>query len=259
MLDLSVCIVSHESRSHLGGCLESVYAHAGRLAMEVIVVDNCSTDGSARFVEQHFPQARLHLNERRRGFAANANQAFRLSHGRYMLALNPDTVILKNALETMVDFMDSTPQASAAGCRTVYPDGQLQYTCRAFPSLATVLWRWLRLERLYQPAFYRRFLMADWPHDDSRRVDWVMGSCLLLRRQAAFEVELFDEGFYLYYEDIDLCHRLHQAGQPVYYIHSAQIIHEYQRHSARGLLNRSTLWHIHSIWRYFRKHGLRLI
>jgi GT2 family glycosyltransferase len=183
------------------------------------------------------------------------NRAFRLSQGRYLLSLNPDTIVESKAFEKLVAFLDNTPAAAAAGCRTLYPDGSLQLTCREFPSIATVLWRWLHLERFYQPGFYRRSLMIEWAHDVARPVDWVMGSCLLLRRQATFDIGLFDEGYYLYYEDIDLCFRLKHRGMAVYYVPEACITHEYQRHSARGLFNRKTLWHAQSIFRYFSKHG----
>lgn len=253
--DLSICIVSHESHADLPACLESVYAQAGQLVIEVILVDNASVDGSAAFVKVQFPQVALVVNTERHGFATNINRALRLSQGRYLLSLNPDTVLLPGALETLVTFMDATPDAAVVGCKTFYPDGKLQYTCREFPSVATILWRWLRLEKLYTPSFYRRFLMQDWDHNVVRQVDWVLGACMLLRREPIFEIGLFDESFYLYYEDIDICYRLKQRGFAIYYLPDAQIIHKYHRSSARGL-NRLTLEHAKSIVRYFRKHGV---
>ncbi len=256
--DLSVCIVSHESRSDLPACLESVYDQVGKLAVEVILVDNASTDGSAAFVAAAFPQVRLVVNSNRRGFAANLNHALRLSQGHYILSLNPDTVLLQGALETLVTFMDVTPDAAVAGCKAFYPDGRLQYTCREFPSVATILWRWLHLDQVYLPHFYRRFLLQDWPHDEVRQVDWVLGACMILRREPIFEIGLFDEAFYMYYEDIDVCYRFKQHGFAVYFVPDAQIIHKYHRSSARGF-NRLTIEHIKSIVRYFRKHGIRII
>lgn len=253
--DLSICIVSHESRADLPACLESVYAQAGQFTTEVILVDNASVDDSAAFVKARFPQVTLVVNTERHGFATNINCALRLSQGHYLLSLNPDTVLLPGALETLIAFMDATPDAAVVGCKTFYPDGQLQYTCREFPSVATVLWRWLRLEKLYTPPFYRRFLMQDWHHNEVRQVDWVLGACMLLRREPIFNIGLFDEAFYLYYEDIDVCYRLRQQGFATYFIPHAQIIHKYHRSSAHGL-NHLTLEHARSIARYFRKHGV---
>lgn len=256
-LDLSICIVSHESRADLPACLESVYAQAGQLSTEIILVDNASVDGSAAFVQTTFPRVNLVVNSHRHGFATNLNRALRLSQGRYLLSLNPDTILLPGALAALVTFMDNTPSAAVGGSKTFYPDGKLQYTCREFPSVATILWRWLHLEKLYTPAFYRRFLMLDWPHHEVRQVDWVLGACMLLRREPIFNIGLFDEAFYLYYEDIDVCYRLRQQGFDTYFVPEAQIIHRYHRSSARGI-NRLTVEHAKSIIHYFRKHGICL-
>ena len=258
-VDLSVCIVSHNSRDDLETCL----THIGEvmpsdLAVELIVVDNTGSDGSADLVRKARPDACVILNETPRGFGANINQAVAESEGQYLLIMNPDVILRPGAVEAMVEYLDNHPDVGACGPKTLYPDGSLQATCRRFPKWTTVFWRWLRLDRIAQPAFYQEFLMLDCDHDEAQAVDWIMGSCMLVRCQSFAAVGGFDEGFFLYYEDIDFCRRLWQGGIGVHYVPDATVTHAYQRTSGKSLFNAMTLVHLKSILRYRRKHGLVL-
>lgn len=256
-VDLSVCIVSHNSREDLETCLAHVReVTPSDLAVELIVVDNTGSDGSADYVRQVWPDACVILNETPRGFGANINQAVAESDGQYLLIMNPDVILRPGAVEAMVEYLDNHPDVGACGPQTLYPDGSLQATCRRFPKWTTVFWRWLRLDRVAQPAFYREFLMLDCNHDEAQAVDWVMGSCMLVRSQSFAAVGGFDEGFFLYYEDIDFCRRLWQEGIGVHYVPDAMVTHAYQRTSGKALFNAMTLVHLKSILRYRRKHGL---
>jgi len=256
-MDLSVIIVSYNVANFLIECLTSIYGAAPRISFEVLVVDNASGDGSAQMVRAEFPQVTLLANESNYGFARANNQALRISKSRYYLLLNPDTLLNPGSLGKMVEFMDHHPDAGASGCRLVWPEGAIQPSCRTFPSLLAIFLRGARLHKLYNKPV-ARYLMADWDHSSVREVDWVLGACLLLRREALEDVGLLDEGFFLYYEDIDLCYRLKARGWKVYYNPQIQVVHYYQRASARGILNRATLEHIKSIFRLFKKHPLPL-
>jgi GT2 family glycosyltransferase len=257
-MDLSVIIVSYNVANFLTGCLTSIYRAASRTSFEVLVVDNASTDGSAQMVRDEFPQAILLANESNYGFARANNQALRMSKGRYCLLLNPDTLVNPGSLDEMVEFMDHRPDVGASGCQLIGPDGAIQPSGRRFPSLLAVLLRGTRLHRLCNKPV-TRYLMADWDHSSVREVDWVLGACLLLSRKALEDVGLLDEGFFLYYEDIDLCYRLKARGWKVYYNPQIQVVHYYQRASAQGIPNRLTLEHIKSIFRLFKKHPLPLV
>ncbi|MBM3155218.1 MAG: glycosyltransferase family 2 protein [Chloroflexi bacterium] len=257
-MDLSVIIVSYNVANFLRGCLASIYRSAPQISFEVLVVDNASTDGSAQMVREEFPQAIFLANESNYGFARANNQALRMSKGRYCLLLNPDTLLNLSSLDEMVEFMDHRPDAGASGCQLISPDGAIQASCRMFPTMLAVLLRGTPLHKVYNKPV-ARYLMADWDHSDAREVDWVLGACLLLRREALEDVGLLDEGFFLYYEDIDLCYRLKVRGWKVYYNPQIQVVHYYQRASAQGIPNRLTLEHIKSISYLFRKHPLPLV
>lgn len=256
-LDLDMCIVSHNSRADLEVCLTRLYeVMPADLSVRVTVVDNTGTDGSTEYVRQTWPSAHVITNVKPRGFGANINQAVMESNARYVLVMNPDVILLPGAIETMVEYLDTYPDVGACGPKTLYPDGSLQATCRRFPHWGTVFWRWLKLDRVAQPEFYRQFLMLDCDRDEAQAVDWVMGSCMMIRHDAFTAIAGFNEEFFLYYEDIDFCRRLWQAGFSVHYVPDTVVIHTYQRHSGKTLLNALTFVHVASILRYRNKHGL---
>jgi len=258
-LDLSICIISHDSREDLEVCLTRLrQVMPSDLAVDLIVVDNTGQDGSTEYVRQTWPSAQLITNDKPQGFSANINQSVARSNARYVLVMNPDVILLAGAIEAMVKHMDTHSDTGVCGPKTLYPDGALQATRRRFPTWGTVFWRWLKLDRIAQPGFYQQFLMLDCTYDEEQAVDWVMGSCMLIRRDAFAAVEGFDEGFFLYYEDIDFCRRLWKAGFSVRYVPDAVVIHTYQRRSGKTLLNPLALVHLRSILRYRRKHGLPL-
>ncbi|GIV79419.1 MAG: hypothetical protein KatS3mg050_3813 [Litorilinea sp.] len=255
--DVTICIVTHNSRADLEVCLTKLHeAIPTDVSIQVTVVDNTGTDGSSEYVRTTWPHVHLITNPAPRGFGANVNQAVINSSARYILVMNPDVILMPGAIETLVAYMDAHPEVGACGPKTFYPDGRLQPTCRQFPSWVTVLWRWLKLERVWQPGFYRRFLMLDWDHQEAQPVDWVMASCVLVRTAAFQEIQGFDTDFFLYYEDIDLCRRLWQMGYSVHYVPDATAIHAYKRQSARHIVNPLTFIHLSSILQYRRKHGM---
>jgi len=219
-------------------------------------VDNASSDGSVEMVRAEFPQVRLIANERNLGFTRGNNQGLALSRGRYVLFLNPDTEVVGDALATMVHYMDDHPDVGALGPLLRYPDGSVQSSRRRFPTLGTALFESTLLE-LWWPGnpWARRYRMADWPDDVEQEVDWVVGACLLARREVLDQVGGFDEGFFMYSEEMDLCRRIKAAGWRVVYLPSAQVIHHEGKSSEQVVPAR----HIHfqtSKVRYFRKyHG----
>ncbi|MBC8447648.1 MAG: glycosyltransferase family 2 protein [Chloroflexi bacterium] len=256
-MDLSVIIVNYNTASLLRACLSALRQHPLRRgSMDVWVVDNGSQDDSAAMVGEQFPEVHLLANEVNRGFAAANNQAIRLSQGRYVLLLNPDTEVFPGTLDEMLRFMDEHPQAGVVGAQLLNPDGSVQTSCRAFPTLWAVFLRGSGLSRFFpRSRALRQYLMEDGDHGQTQEVDWLLGACLWMRRRTLDEVGWLDEGFFLYYEDIDWCYRARQAGWQIYYLPSARILHRHQRESARGI-NKLTWVHVRSIIRLFRKHDL---
>jgi len=222
MMDLSIVIVNWNTCTLLAQCLASVYAHPPEGQFEVIVVDNASTDGSAAMVSQRFPQARLIENDHNLGFARASNQAIRQAVARYVLLLNPDTCVRPGALQTLLGFMEVCLAAGAAGARLLDSEGGLQPSCHPAPTLAREMWRLFHLDSLHPVACYP---MRRWDTHTPRQVDVVQGACLLLRREALDQVGLLDEDYFLYSEEVDLCHRLRQAGWQVLWVPQAVMVH----------------------------------
>jgi N-acetylglucosaminyl-diphospho-decaprenol L-rhamnosyltransferase len=253
--DLSVVIVSHNHAHYLGPCLDSVGWERARMDLEGFVVDNASTDATVALVRERYPWVHSLCQARPQGFSANNNAAIRRSAGRYVLLLNPDTVVEAGALAALVRFMDAHPRVGICGAQLVFPDGSIQPSCRRFPTLASVVARRTPLRVfLRRSALNARHLMADFDHTRTAPVDWMLGACLMARREVLQQVGLLDEGYYLYTEDIDWCYRARRAGWEVMYVAEARIVHDHQARSDRKLLSRHSWIHLQSMWRYYRKH-----
>lgn len=227
-MDLSVIIVSWNVKRLLAECLTSVYEALAQSHFqgEVLVVDNASSDGSAEMVRERFPQALLLANGENRGFAAANNQAIALTQGRFVLLLNPDTVVRRDALDILVRFMEDTPSAGMAGPRLVYPDGRFQHAAFRFPSLAQAFFDFFPLHyRLLESSFNGRYPRSLYAAGRPFAIDHPLGACMMVRRQAIDEVGGMDEGFFMYCEEIDWAMRLKRAGWEVYCVPAAEVVH----------------------------------
>ncbi len=226
MLDLSIIIVNWNTRIIVCDCLRSIYEQCGEIDLEVIVIDNASTDGSVEMVKKDFPQVTLIENSQNRGFAAANNQGIAISKGRYVLLLNSDTVVLDNAIAKTVAFADSHPKAAIVGCRVLNPDRTLQPTCFMFPSILNMLLSSTYLYKLFPKSkFFGREQMTWWNRNDIKEVDVVTGCCMLVRQDAIKKVGSMDEQFFMYGEETDWCYRFRRAGWKVMFTPVCEIIH----------------------------------
>jgi hypothetical protein len=223
MLDLSILIVNWNTRQLLADCLASVFQAAADLALEVIVIDNASSDGSQDMVRQRFPQVRLIANTYNPGFAVANNQGLSLATGRYILLLNSDTVVPPQALTTVLQFMDHTPNAGLCGVKLLNPDGTFQGSFANFPSLAGELLSasglGVHLFGLSYPSPRPR------SNEQPRPVDWVAGAFMCLRREVFTRVGGMDESYYMYSEETDWCYRLRRTEWKTYYLPQVAITH----------------------------------
>lgn len=224
-MDVSIIIVNLNSRQLLEDCLTSIYQHTHDVEFETIVVDNASTDGSVDMVKQQFPQVHLIENTVNNRYAIANNQGLDIAQGHYIFYLNGDTVLLGNTVKELVDFLVMHPQVGGVGCRLIYPDGAYQDACFRFPSALNVFYL-LCLVRFY----WKTSLAANYPQirhaTEPQPVDFVMGACLMARRDLLQQIHGMDEDYYFYGEDSDLCYRIWQAGRPVYHLpQSTNIIH----------------------------------
>lgn len=227
--DLSIIVVNYNTKELLQRCIYSIYSNGKNVDPEIWVVDNASTDGSAKILKDEFPKVHLIANEENVGYVRANNQAVRQARGRYILLLNPDTVILGNALERLVEFVDEHPLAGIVGPK-VYDDesrATVQLSCRGFPTYLNALFsRYSPLTRLFpHNKFSRRFLMSDWGHNGTIEVDWVSGCCMIIRKEVLEQIGLLDEQYKMFFEDVDICYRARRAGWGVFYHPKAEIIH----------------------------------
>lgn len=255
-LDLAISIVNYNTKKLLHQCLQSIFSYSIGLEYRVYVVDNHSTDESQEMVESSFPQVSLIRNHQNVGFARSNNQIIKMTTSRYILVLNPDIIVLSGSIDHMVNFMDKYPETGILGCKLFYPDHLMQFSCRRYPNPFIIFFRGLYGDSLFPHAnIFRRYLMAEWDHSSIAEVDWVMGSCMMLRREALEEIGLFDEGFFMYYEDADLCLRMWKDWK-VYYDPDAYMIHHHLQESHKLRAVRQRWIHMASAYRFFRKHGL---
>lgn len=269
--DLCIIIVSWNVRPLLLECLRSIHALAadapsvdgtlpvGPYSVQVVVVDNASSDASASMVRDEFPAVRLVESSTNLGFTRANNLALQRTASRYVLLLNPDTRLVAAAgvgepLSTMLDYMELHPQVGVLGPQLRNPDGSIQSSRRRFPSLMTGLMESTLLEQWFpHNRWSRAYHMADTPDDAVQEVGWVTGACLLVRRVAIERVGGLDESFFMYSEELDWCRRIADAGWRIVYLPTAVVVHHEGQSSARDVSAR----HVHfqsSKVHYFRKH-----
>jgi N-acetylglucosaminyl-diphospho-decaprenol L-rhamnosyltransferase len=270
-LDLSIVIVSFNTRQLLKECLDSVYASLAESALvsEVIVVDNASHDGSVAMVREHFSRVRLIANEDNRGFAAANNQALRaLGYGTgaaphppppgYVMLLNPDTIMGKSALATLVRFMDETPRAGACGARLLHSDGRFQHSAFAFPTLFQVLLDFFPINyRLADSRLNGRYPRRLYQAGQPFPIDHPLGATLMVRGEAIERAGLLDERFFIYCEEIDWCLRVKAAGWEIWCVPEAEIVHHVAQSTSQFRDQMFVaLWK--SRYQLFEKHYSRL-
>jgi GT2 family glycosyltransferase len=254
-IDLSVVIVNWNVRELLRRCLLSlVESGQRRLSYDVIVVDCASSDGSVEMVRREFPWARLIASNENLGYARGNNVGMAEARGRYLLVLNPDTELVGHALPTMVRYLDGHPAVGAVGPALRYPDGSLQSSRRRFPTLATafcestLLHQWFPNNRVAQG-----YHLDDRPADVPQPVDWLVGAALMIRREAWQQVGPLDEGFFMYFEELDWCRRCQAAGWEIHYLPTAEIIHREGKSSEQVATARAIRFQRSKI-RYYRKY-----
>jgi GT2 family glycosyltransferase len=253
-VDISVVIVGWNAKRYLDLCLESLAKAPPRRSMQVLVVDNASTDGSVEMVEARFPWVTLIKSSENLGFAKGNNVAIRQCQGRYVALVNPDVIVLPGCLDALADFLDENPKVGNVGPRVFNPDMSQQSTCRRFPTLwnnfcsATALATTFTKSRVFAGEH-----MWFFPHDRTLAVDVIVGCFSMIRRETFDEVGLLDEGLFMYGDDVDWCRRARNAGWQVVFYPGAQAIHDRGKITAPYPV-RFALAQQRSILRYWTKH-----
>jgi GT2 family glycosyltransferase len=252
---LSICIVTYHSKNLLRDCLQSLRENT-TLDYEVIVVDNGSQDGAGQMLQQEFPGIQFLANDSNLGYTIPMNHALRQANGRCLLQLNPDTLILPQSLENLVEFLDAHPEAGICGPKVLNRDLSLQKPCRrGEPTPWAVLTYFLGLSKLFPKSrLFGQYLMNYMGEDETHMVAGVSGSCMLVRRAVIDQIGYLDERFFAYQEDADFCFRARLSGWQVYYVPTAQIVHFGGYGGSRVQPYRSIYeWH-KSYFLYYRKN-----
>lgn len=225
---LSVCIVNWNTRDYLAECIKSLHQYPARGAVqEIIVVDNASNDGSPEMVTTKFPEVKLIRNSDNRGYAEGNNQAIKASTGDFVLLLNPDVIIHKNALTRAMLFMVSNPLVGVLGCRLISPDGSTQSSLRSFPDPIPVMWEYLGFSKLFpKNKNYGAYRMTYFDYEHPGEVDQPMGTFLMISRKCLEQVGLMDIQFPIFFNEVDWCYRAkREHGWRIYYTPEVTITH----------------------------------
>jgi N-acetylglucosaminyl-diphospho-decaprenol L-rhamnosyltransferase len=257
-IDLSIVIVSYNTSDLLNNCLSSIEAwlEANSHTGEIIVVDNASTDGTASMIRRRFPEVTLIANQRNAGFAAANNQGMRTARGRYIVLLNPDTTVLGDAFGQLADYLDAHSETAIVGPKLVYPDGKVQSSRRRFPSRLTGYLESTIIQDYWPDnGVVRRYYFADRPDDQVQQVDWLVGACLMVRREAIESAGLLDERYFMYSEEVEWCYRMKQHGWQIVYLPSAVVVHHEGASSSQNVPQRQIYFDSSKVLLYRQMYG----
>lgn len=254
-MDVSIIIVNWNTRDLLECCLRSIRTSVAGLALQVLVVDNRSTDGSAELVAEKFPWVELVRNQENLGFARANNQALNRVQGRYVLLLNPDTELRSDAVKQMVRFLDADARRAGATAVLRNPDGTLQRYHKRLPRWSYVLWSETLLRNVAPcNRWVRDFYMLDEPFNVVTEIEQPPAACLMLRRSVIASEMLFDERFPIFYNDVDLCRRLRDAGHRVFLLPEAEVMHHGGAGGVGAMPDQGVADSLIGLIRYYRKH-----
>ncbi len=251
MLDLAISIINTNNKDFLKQCLESIFKQTGGIDCDVFVVDNASIDGSADMVKEHFPQVKLILNNERLGFTTNHNKVLKTTTAHFKMILNEDTVLEKDSIKGLLDFVKKHKEAGAVGPKMIFENGSFQHSAFYLPNLENELCKMLSSGLFSDKS---RGIYGEEKCKDVFTPEWLNGACILFNSEALSDVGYLDENFFIFYEDADICKRLSDGGWRVYYYPDAKIIHYYSK-SQKGKISQELIAvHYRSRLRYFLKH-----
>ena len=226
-MDLSIIIVNYNVKEFLQNLLHSISKSSNKINREIIIVDNASNDGSVEFISEKFPEVNLIANTKNLGFSTANNIGMKQAKGKYILLLNPDTLVSEDTFEKMICFFEENPQVGLAGCKILNPDGTIQLACRrSFPGPWTSFCKVTGLSNLFPKSrLFAQYNLTYLDSDQTYEVDAISGSFMMFRKDVYEKIGGLDEKFFMYGEDLDFCYRAQKSGYKVFYVHSTQIIH----------------------------------
>jgi len=261
--DISVCLISTNELAVLKNCLDSIVKYEKyNCSIEIVVVDNASTDGTEDYLRDNNFKIPLKYvkNTKKLSFAANNNIAMSIAQGQYYLILNPDTIIIENAIDRMKQYLDNNNSVACVAPKLLYEDYSFQENCRKFPKVRYLISS--RLNSLGLKIFTKAnkdYQLVNQSINEPMYVDWVLGACMLIRSSIIEDIGGFDEKYIYYFEDTDLCWRMKSHGWQISYLPSAEVIHLYKRQAAESFLNRKAILQFYTITIFYFKNYFKII
>lgn len=261
-LELSIVIVNYMKYEMTQNCVESLVKYLNNLEYEIIILDNCSPNNSFEFLSkcyQNIKQIKVIKNEVNNGFGAGNNLAVSYANSEYVLFLNPDIILLDNSISSMLEVLKANDDIGIIGAQLLNGDHSLQYSCRRFLPLNEFILARTPLRKVIARSkvteLTNKYLMKDINHEVAQDVDWLMGSCLLVRKNEFLEIGGFSEEYFMYFEDVDLCYKYHLNKQRVYYYPMAKIVHLHEQESVKKI-NKLTFRHLESMFKFYKKYKI---
>ncbi|MBT8387867.1 MAG: glycosyltransferase [Ignavibacteria bacterium] len=254
-MDLSIIIVNYNVKEFLQNLLHSIDKASQNLSSEIIVVDNASDDGSIELLKSKFPSVKLIENKTNLGFGKANNQALNIAQGKYLLLINPDAIVSEDTFTKMIEFLEEQKDAGLAGCKILNPDGSLQLACRrSFPGPWTSFCKVTGLSNFFPNSkMFARYNLTYLDENQTYEVDAISGSFMMLKREVYEKIGGFDEKFFMYGEDLDLCYRIQKVGYKVFYVHTTQVIHYKGESTKRSSIDETKVFYT-AMHLFVKKH-----
>ncbi len=254
-MDLSVIIVSWNTRELLKKCLKSIFEFTKDIQFEVFVVDNASRDGSAQMVKDEFPEVKLIASDKNLGFAKANNLALKQAAGKHILFMNPDMEIKENVFKKMINFMDLRQEAAVSTCKLIYPDGSIQPNIKRHPTFWSQALILLKLHHLFSflPPI-KKYLAKDFDYSKESEVEQIMGAFVFARRDFMKKTGGWDEDYFIWWEDVELCKRAAELGEKIIYFPEARVIHHEGKSFEQIRSVKKHMQFIKGMLTYFKKH-----
>lgn len=257
--DVSIIIVNYNRYKLTEKCVESVILNLNTLNYEIIIMDNCSNNDSFSILKEKYnniDNVRVERSIVNDGFGDGNNKAVRLAKYDRILFLNPDVIVFDDSIEKMIDKLEESEDNGIVGCKLLNGDKTLQYSCRRFISFKNFIIARTPLKKLFSKTKVEKinadYLMKDYDHIIERNVDWIMGSCILIRKSDFNSVGGFSKEYFMYFEDVDLCFKIKQNNKRVIYLATAEMIHLHEQESVKKL-NKLSFIHFSSMMKFYKK------
>lgn len=256
-METSIVIITWNQKEKLTKCLETLINNCNMDNSEIIIIDNNSNDGTKEFLISEYSGYTLIFNESNLGVAKARNTGLKLANGKYIVFLDDDTIILNDFIKKSINYLNTNKEVYLLGPKLFFDNGEIQPSARKFPSILGILGR--AFPKLTPKWFSEQYLYSFIYSKEPINVEWVIGACQFIRRDAIKIIGLLDEKYFFGYEDVDYCHRIKNAGYSIVYHPDVSLVHSYQRKSAQKLISKMKVYHILSIMRYYFKCRLNII